>query len=160
MPSGSAVIFRDYALKERRAIAEGYRKICLERQIKFIVGNDVALAEKVDADGLHIPAFSKKRFSNECWPHLLSMSCHNTDELKAAHEVGANFVLLSPAFATESHPGGQSLGPERFTEIAAGSPLPVFALGGITRHNAHLLAGPKTVGFAAIGAFTLENELK
>jgi 8-oxo-dGTP diphosphatase len=36
---------------------------------------------------------------------------------------------------TQSHPGAAHLGWENFAAIAAGSSIPVYALGGLTRHD-------------------------
>jgi len=45
------------------------------------------------------------------------------------------------------------LGLKRFKEIAAQSPLPVLALGGVDAQNAGQLAGENVAGLGAIGAF-------
>ncbi len=66
-----------------------------------------------------------------------------------AHQLDALF--LSPVFPTQSHPRAPSLSPARAAFIAAASPLPVYALGGVTARNAALLA-PGFSGIAAIGA--------
>ena len=50
----------------------------------------------------------------------------------AAAKAGADAVTLSPIFASASKPGyGPALGLERLGEVAAASPIPVIALGGI-----------------------------
>ncbi len=72
-------------------------------------------------------------------------SCHNAAELRRAEELGCDFALLSPVLATKSHPGAPHLGWENFAAIAAGSSIPVYALGGLThadmqtawQHGAH-----------------------
>ena len=62
----------------------------------------------------------------------VSISAHSTEEVFAAAEAGADAVTLSPIFASASKPGyGPALGLERLAEVAAVSPLPVIALGGI-----------------------------
>ena len=48
----------------------------------------------------------------------------------------ADAVLLSPVFATRSHPGAPSLGPLRFLLMAQKAALPVIALGGMTAQRA------------------------
>jgi thiamine monophosphate synthase len=84
---------------------------------------------------------------------LLTAACHDASELARAAAIGADLALLSPAFATASHPGAEDLGPARFRALAAGSPLPLLALGGVDGDNARLLAGRNVAGIAAIGAF-------
>jgi thiamine-phosphate pyrophosphorylase len=48
-------------------------------------------------------------------------------------------VLLSPVFATRSHPGAATLGPVRFRLLAARSLVPVIALGGMDTRRARRL---------------------
>jgi 8-oxo-dGTP diphosphatase len=75
-------------------------------------------------------------------------SCHNEEELRRAETLGCDFALVSPVLPTKSHPGAPHLGWESFASIAAGSTIPVYALGGLThddmqaawRHGAHGIA--------------------
>lgn len=155
LPENSAVIFRDYRVSDRGDLAARYQEICKDRRVKFIVGADVALAKTLEADGFHVPSFYRREFEKAAWPGFTTAACHGVDDLKEAQSLGATAALLSPAFSTESHPGQKPLGTAPFKEAARQSPIPVFALGGITASNAAQLAGPKTIGFAAISAFAL-----
>ena len=120
--------------------------------MKLIVGADFALARKIGAEGVHLPRwFSPSAPLPE--DMTVTASAHNAAELFRASTLGAALALLSPAFATASHPGADSLGATRFRALAASSPLPVLALGGADETNAPLLAGPNVAGLAAIGAF-------
>ena len=84
---------------------------------------------------------------------IVTASCHDATELRQAYDRGADLALLSPAFATASHPGDPALDAARFCELAAAAPLPVLALGGVDEINARLLSGPNVAGIAGIGAF-------
>ena len=66
---------------------------------------------------------------------------------------GADAALLSPVFATASHPDERPLGLEGFNLLAAQAGLPVYALGGINANNAARLLSGRAVGIAAITAF-------
>ena len=72
----------------------------------------------------------------------------------AAAKGGADAITLSPIFASASKPGyGPALGLERLGEVAAVSPIPVIALGGIEDEagvRACLVAGAAAV--AVMGA--------
>lgn len=74
-------------------------------------------------------------------------TAHSMREIGAAVRAGADAILLSPVFPTRSHPGGKVLGPVRFLLLARQSPLPVIALGGMTRLRASRL---RVHGWAAI----------
>ena len=69
-------------------------------------------------------------------------TAHSLAEIAQARRVGAHAVLLSPTFATQSHPGAPSLGPVRWRLLAAQAGMPVIALGGMNPRNAHRLNWP------------------
>jgi thiamine-phosphate pyrophosphorylase len=164
LPKGAAVIFRDYDEPGREAVARRYLSICRRRGAFFLVAGDAELAENIGADGVHWPSggnrgpaigrrVRRSRFPISDSRFLISAACHNAAQLAAAAARGASLALLSPVFPTQSHPGTEHLGAARFKALAAASPVPVLALGGVEAGNAHLLAGKHVAGFAAIGAF-------
>lgn len=59
-------------------------------------------------------------------------------------------MLVSPLFATRSHPGAKPLGSARFAALARLSPVPVIALGGVKPRHAGLIRRLGAAGFAAI----------
>ena len=71
---------------------------------------------------------------------LVTAAVHSPAALRAAAAAGADAALLSPIFATASHPDVRTLGLQRFAALAQASPLPVYALGGIDRDRAASLA--------------------
>ena len=75
------------------------------------------------------------------------VTAHSLRELGAAGRARASAVLLSPVFATRSHPDGRVLGPVRFRLLAGRSAVPVIALGGMTARRARALGAS---GWAAI----------
>ena len=50
-------------------------------------------------------------------------------------KIGVDFVVLSPVQQTTSHPGAITLGWTKFSQLATGCNLPVFALGGMSRQT-------------------------
>lgn len=153
MPTGSAVILRDYRAKNRQSLAVKYSTLCKTRSVKFFVGGDSEIASTVEADGLHLPEFAKASFQRKNWTGPISASCHSLNDLIDAHNLGADIGFLSPVFATKSHTAAITLGAQQFHEIASQSPIPVLALGGIDAGNARKLSNRNVVGFGAIGAF-------
>jgi thiamine-phosphate pyrophosphorylase len=183
LPAGAAVIYRGYDDPKREATARRFLAICRARGVFFLVAGDAALAAQLGADGAHWPAWAfenrepgsgiretggpalKKVLPRLSGPRLpdpgsrfplpaiITVACHDADDLARAARIGADLALLSPAFPTRSHPGAEHLGPARFRALAAASPLPVLALGGVNEENAALLAAKNVAGIAAIGAF-------
>ncbi|MEO5362108.1 MAG: thiamine phosphate synthase [Magnetococcus sp. DMHC-8] len=97
---------------------------------------DVAL--DVGAAGVHLPACGlATSAARRLLPHaLLGRSCHTVAEAVQACQDGADYVTLSPLFATRSHPEATPLGVTRFAAMRSQVPGPVLALGGIRPDNA------------------------
>ena len=85
--------------------------------------------------------------------HLLfGVSCHTREELAQALALDADYALLSPVKATPTHPDTSPLGWEEFETLTAASPLPVYALGGMTTTD---LASAKARGGRGIAGISL-----
>src|SRR3989338_7742026 len=102
---------------------------------KVLLNGDVALAQEVGADGVQLTATQLAGLRERPAVDWCAASCHNAEELRRAEALGCDFVLLSPVLPTLSHPGAPHLGWESFTVIAAGSSIPVYALGGLTHDD-------------------------
>jgi 8-oxo-dGTP diphosphatase len=115
---------------------------------KVLLNGDVALAQKVKADGVQLTGAQLAELRERPDVEWCAASCHNAAELRRAEELGCDFALLSPVLPTLSHPGAPSLGWENFAAIAAGASIPIYALGGLSvsdretawRHGAHGVA--------------------
>ncbi len=150
LPPGAAVILRDYEAPHRAALAQRLKAVCATHGILFLVGADLTLANNLGADGVHFPSWTDIRPA----PGMIATAaCHSALELEKAAAAGAQLAFLSPVFATQSHPGEQTLGAALFKSIARTSPLPVLALGGVDETNASQLAGRNVTGLAAISGF-------
>jgi thiamine-phosphate pyrophosphorylase len=155
LPEGSAIIVRHTDDAERRRLAETLIPIARERNLRLLVANDADLARAIGAHGMHLSETRLRegaglRAQHHDW--LITAAAHSEDAVTRAAEMRIDAVFLSPVFATESHPGRTPIGDRRFLAIAASSPMPVYALGGITAANVSLLDGPNVAGIAAIGA--------
>jgi 8-oxo-dGTP diphosphatase len=115
---------------------------------KVLLNGDVGLAQEVGADGVQLTSFRLSELKERPAVDWCAASCHDAEELRRAEALGCDFALLSPVLPTQSHPGAQHLGWDRFAAIAAGSSIPVYALGGLKqedmqiawRHGAHGIA--------------------
>ena len=160
LPRGSAVIFRHYRANDRRMIAKGLARACRRRGLKLLIAGDVRLAIEVGAQGLHLPEYLARRLACHRWGRrglkpdwLITVAAHSLIALQRARRLGADAVLLAPVFATASHPDARPLGPLRFSAWVRESPVPVYALGGVTAANARRLAASGAAGIAGIAAF-------
>src|SRR5690606_12426576 len=75
-------------------------------------------------------------------------SCHDEAELARACAIEADYVLLGPVRATASHPGQPGIGWQRFSEVAAPTAVPVYALGGLADRHGRPAGRPGAAGRA------------
>lgn len=148
LPPGSLVIVRSRG--PLRTLAWALRAVAAERGLFLSIAGDMALARAIGADGVHLPEarIGEAATIRARTRLLVTASAHSLAALRKAGAVDA--LILSPLFATTSHPGGAFLGPLRANLMARQCPLPVYALGGITAANVGRLTG--FCGIAAIGA--------
>lgn len=145
LPRGAGVIVRDYHLapearaRHFAAIARAGRA----RGLTVVWAGDAGTARRVGADG----CYGAPRQVRRGVAGLRLVTAHSLRELGEAHRARAAAVLLSPVFATRSHPGARGLGPVRWQLLARRSVVPVIALGGMTAARARRLPG---FGWAAI----------
>lgn len=137
----------------RPALLDAIRQL-QQHGARVVVNGDVALLEEIAADGLHLPwrlarGLQKRPVAR---PALLGVSCHNEAELRHAEALGADFVTLGHVRATPSHPDHPPLGLPRFLELAEATPLPVYAIGGMTPDDLPELHRHSVQGISAIRA--------
>lgn len=144
LPGGSIVVFRHYHLNQdvRRQRFLRLRKLT-ERRGALMIGARVPSGWR--ARGIYGSAREVAGASG-----LRLSTAHSLKEIGMAARAGAHAVLLSPVFATRSHPGAKVLGAVRFLMLARQSPVPVIALGGMTAARARRLP---VHGWAAIDGF-------
>lgn len=158
--ANDALILRHYNLpdQERSDLARALRKTSHTRGVRLLIAGSQKLAAQVKADGLHLPTWLLKRgydWRTRTKPDwIITAAAHNQAELVAATQCGVDAALLSPVFATGSHPGAKPLGVVKFSALTRQTRLPIYALGGITQTSARRLPDVESmVGWAAVSGF-------
>jgi len=138
-------------------------KRCREAQALLLVNSCHPEAYWSRADGVHwrsrdlatLKPVSSAQIRKYPWT---GASCHNADELVQAGAAGIDFAVLGPVQKTQSHPEASPIGWKRFTQLVAGSPVPVYALGGLRPADAQhaLRFGAQGIGMIQ-GAFETQG---
>ena len=154
LPSGSGVVFRGFGRPDVGQEAFRLADISRRRGLHLLIGQDAELAERVGADGVHLPErrladARKLRHVKPSW--LITGAVHDLSALRCAENAGCDAVFVSAVFSSHSASAGRPMGPFRFAALASRTSLPVFALGGVHAGSARRLIGAH--GFAAIDAF-------
>ncbi|HEY1722622.1 MAG TPA: thiamine phosphate synthase [Magnetospirillaceae bacterium] len=159
LPPGSLVILRHYDTPERATLARALRKACRARRLILLIADDFDLAVAFDA-GLHLPegrarnAGARIRLWHRRTKAKLSVAAHSRIAVRRAAQLGADITLLSPVFATASHPDAVPLGIARFRALVRGARIPIWALGGVTGRTLRMLANSGAAGIATVGNLT------
>jgi 8-oxo-dGTP diphosphatase len=99
---------------------------------KVLVNGDVDLAKRVGADGVHLTAAQLGSCVERPNLPVVAASTHHRDEIERAADLKFDFAVLGAVKPTQTHPGQTPIGWPRFAEMVNATPLPVYALGGLT----------------------------
>jgi 8-oxo-dGTP diphosphatase len=139
---------KNYSREALRELALKMLPLMRQHGARLLINADIELSREIGADGVQLTGAQLAELRERPAVDWCAASCHNVEELRRAEELGCDFALLSPVLPTQSHPGVLHLGWENFAAIAAGSSIPVYALGGLThddmqtawQHGAHGIA--------------------
>lgn len=130
------------------------KSLAQSRGALFIVNDDVALAEAVRADGVHLGrdddaiAAARARLGDGA---IIGASCYNSLDLaRSAVAAGASYVAFGAVFASGTKPGAVHAPLSLFAD-AAGLGVPRVAIGGITADNAGQVVAAGADAIAVIG---------
>lgn len=155
LPAGAGLVYRAFGAPDAIEVAMHLREITQERGVVLLIGRDADLADRVGADGVHLPerALSAAYALGGRRPHwLLTGAVHSIDAAAQARDLDA--VVLSPIFRA----GGESaakpaLGLPNLVTACRGTGTPVYALGGIDADRAESLSNSGAWGIAGVEAF-------
>lgn len=141
----AAFQFRVKGLDQHEAarLAEPLQAICAARDVAFIVNDDVALAKRLGADGVHLGQGDgdPKAARRELGPGAqIGITCHASRHLAMeAGEAGADYVAFGAFFPTTTKTVEHHADPEILEWWQSMFELPCIAIGGITVQNAREL---------------------
>jgi thiamine-phosphate pyrophosphorylase len=136
--------------------AEALRELTREFAVPLIINDDAALAQRVDADGVHLGGEDGSVPDARALlggGRLIGVSCYN--RLVLAHEAvrqGADYVAFGSFFASTVKPQAVSATPELLRQARRELPVPVVAIGGITAQNGAQLLEAGADALAVISA--------
>ena len=132
----SCVQLREKQLDESDFLAQArlIGKLCRARRVPFIINDNVELALRCQADGVHIGQDDmdaqqvRKRIGEQM---ILGVSAHNVEEARTAFQNGADYLGAGAVFSTSTKNNVTTLPLDILREICSSVELPVVAIGGI-----------------------------
>jgi thiamine-phosphate pyrophosphorylase len=131
---------KDVDQHEAARLAEPLQAICAAHDVAFIVNDDVALAKRLGADGVHLgqgdgdPREARALLGPGA---QIGTTCHDSRHLAMeAGEAGADYVAFGAFFPTTTKEVRHRPDPEILTWWSTLFEIPCVAIGGITPENA------------------------
>ena len=125
---------------EKLAFAKSCQQLCHTFNVPFIVNDDVALAKRIDADGVHVgqddlSAISVREQIGA--DKIIGVSVHSIEEATQAMADRADYVGMGPIYETHSKDDAQPVsGTVQLEKVRKLFPnLPIVGIGGITSEN-------------------------
>lgn len=150
--------------QQRLDLGKRLQEICKATNVPFIVDDDVELANKLSADGIHVGQKDENviKVIKEANPNMMiGLSCQTIEQVKVANKIdGIDYIGSGPIFPTSSKAdAGAPIGLPLLKEISNSSRVPIVAIGGITNENVYDLKPCGAVGAAFISLLTQSQDV-
>ncbi len=141
----------DDFLKEALDVGE----LCRKYKVPFIVNDNVEIAAKTGADGVHVgqgdmDVSSVRKVLGE--DKIIGVSVETVEQAVIAEKNGADYLGVGAVFPTSTKDDAYSISYEALKEICESVSIPVVAIGGICKDNVLKLKGSGVDGIAVVSA--------
>lgn len=148
----------DAFLKEAMEIGA----LCRKYKVPFIVNDNIEVALKSDADGVHIgqedmDITSARKILGE--KKIIGVSVETVEQAMIAERSGADYLGVGAVFPTSTKDDAYSISFETLKEICQTVSIPVVAIGGICKDNVLKLKGSGIDGIAVVSAIFNSDDI-
>lgn len=142
--------------------AEQIQSLCAKYCVPFIVNDNVELAVKIGADGVHVGQSDMAAKDVRVLigkDKILGVSAQTVKQALEAQKCGADYLGTGAVFPTGSKDDAQVLGVQTLKEICSAVNIPVVAIGGISKDNILELKKSGIAGVSVISAIFAQNDI-
>ena len=139
------------------------QEMAREYNVPFVVNDNVDIAVKMDADGVHVGQSDMEAGNVRALigpDKILGVSAQTVEQALLAQEKGADYLGVGAVFPTGSKDDADEVSFETLKEICDAVSIPVVAIGGITYENTPELKGSGICGIAVISAIYAQSDIK
>ncbi len=143
--------------------AIGIGALCRRYHVPLIINDNVELAIRVGADGVHVGQEDMEVGSvrTKIGPDMiLGVSAHNVEEAKRAAACGADYLGSGAVFGTATKLSVTPMKRETLCAITKAVDIPVVAIGGVDGDNLPLLKGTGVAGAAIVSAIFSADDIE
>lgn len=135
--------------------AQEMKKLAVEYKIPFVINDNIKVAQKVNADGVHIgqddmSVEEARQILGE--DKIIGVSAHNVEEAMKAQQGGADYLGVGAVCATATKKDANVVSKEEIKKIKEAVNIPIVAIGGIKKDNIDTLTGTGVDGIAVVSA--------
>ncbi len=139
------------------------KALCAEYGVPFVIDDDVELAVKCGADGVHVgqsdmACVEARRALGSA--KVVGVSAQTVEQAVQAEKDGADYLGVGAVFPTGSKDDADDVSHDTVKAICEAVNIPVIAIGGISKNNVGQLAGLGLDGVAVISAIYASDDLK
>ncbi len=128
---------------------------CQQNRVKLLLNIPNKTFDKTCCDGWHITTSEMLNLKQRpcADDKLLGVSTHDLNEALNAQAIGADFVVISPVQATQTHPDTVPIGWDAAQEVVNKLNIPVYFLGGMGLEDLDKALEIGAQGIAGVSAF-------
>ncbi len=156
---------REKELDEESFLIEAMeiQKLCKKYNVPFVVNDNVEIAKRIDADGVHVgqsdmEAGNVREILGA--DKILGVSAQTVEQAILAEKQGADYLGVGAVFPTGSKDDADDVSIETLKDICNSVSIPVVAIGGISKHNVLKLKNSGICGIAVISAIFAAYDIK
>ena len=139
------------------------QKLCRKYNIPFVINDNVEIAKKINADGVHVGqsdmnAVDVRAILGE--DKILGVSAQTVEQALLAEKMGADYLGVGAVFSTGSKADADDVKHETLKAICEAVSIPVVAIGGIGAANVLELKNSGISGIAVISAIFAADDIE
>ena len=142
--------------------AKELQKLCREYSVPFVVNDNVEIALKMNADGVHVGQSDMEAGDVRSLlgpDKILGVSAQTVEQALLAESRGADYLGVGAVFPTGSKDDADDVSHETLKAICEAVSIPVVAIGGIKSSNVMELKGTGIDGIAVISAIYAQKNI-
>lgn len=155
---------REKELDDEAFLAEAIeiQKLCRRYNVPFVINDNVEIARKIDADGVHVGQSDMEAGNVRAIigdDKILGVSAQTVEQAILAEQRSADYLGVGAVFHTGSKADADDVSHETLKAICEAVSIPVVAIGGIGKHNVMELKGSGICGIAVISAIFAAKDI-
>ena len=159
------VQLREKNLDEESFLSEALeiQELCRKYNIPFIINDNVEIAKKINADGVHVGQSDMKAGNVRAIlgkDKMLGVSAQTVEQALLAEKEGADYLGVGAVFPTGSKADADDVSFKTLKEICSAVNIPVVAIGGIGAGNVSKLKNSGISGIAVISAIFASEDIE